>query len=252
MSTHPIAIATLVFLLTSIPLLLLLRRRQRPALSTPALGQAPRRNYAAVACAPIIVGLVLLCMLSCLIPITLISNSQIAFAKSAPLIQTVTPSLIGQEVLVEGSISPRNPVNSQGLVAFAYYTRGKRGYELKSKWTPPLLVHLPGGVARIENHASPADAGYDLDNLKGQQIDSRSRIGGLVHGDQVLVIGRVVSGPGGAYLDAWEIFLGDRADYLAERGKKRLPTPFIIGLAAFACLACLYGAFPLLSRRWRR
>jgi hypothetical protein len=252
MNTQAILIATLVFLLTSALLLLLLRPRQRPAPSTLDGGQPPRRNYAAVACAPIIVGVVLLCMLSCLIPITLISNSQIAFAKSAPLIQAVTPGLIGQEVLVEGSISPQNPLNSQGLVAFAYYRRHKSGYELESKWTPPLLVQLPGGVARIENHASPAGADYRLENVKGQQIDRLSRIGGLVRGDQVLVIGRVVSGPGGAYLDAADIFLGDRADYIAVRGRQRLPTPVIIGLAALACLACAYGAFPLFGRRWRR
>jgi hypothetical protein len=250
MNAQPIVIATLVFLLTSTLLLLLQRRRQRPALSALALEQPRRRNYAAVGCVPIVVGFVVLCMLSCLIPITLISNSEIAFAESAPSIRAVAPNLIGQKVLVEGSISPENPVNPQGQVAFAYYRRQKRGYEMTSKWTPPLLVQLPGGVARIENHASPADADYRLENLTVQQIDRLSRMGGLVRGDQVLVIGRVVSGPGGAYLDAADIFLGDRADYIAERGRLRLPTPVIIGLAAFACLACAYGAFPLFSRRW--
>jgi hypothetical protein len=250
MNSQALLIAMLVFLLTSAVLLLLVR--QRPALSALELEQPPRRNYGAVACVPIIVGLVLFCMLSCLIPITLISNNDIAFAESAPIIRAVTPGLAGQKVLVEGSISPQNPVNAQGLVAFTYHTRYDRRYKLRSKWTPPLLVQLPGGVARIEDHARPADADYDMENLKPQQIDRRSRLGGLARGDQVLVIGTVVSGPGGAYLDASVIFRGDREGYLASRRRTRLPTPVIIGLAAFGCLACAYGGFPLLSRRWQR
>jgi hypothetical protein len=107
-------------------------------------------------------------------------------------------------------------------------------------------------VIRVENHASPADADYDLGGLTVQQIDRRSRMGGLDRDDQVLVIGTVVSGPRGAYLDASVVFRGDRADYLADRGRVRLPTPAIIGLAAFGCLACGYGLLPRFTRRWRR
>ena len=164
MNTQAILIATLVFLLTSALLLLLVRRRQRPALSALEIVQPPRRNYGAVACVPIIVGLVMLCMLSCLIPITLINNDDIAFAESAPPIRAVTPALAGQKVLVEGAISPQNPVSAQGLVAFTltvFKDVFSKEYEATAAQLPYFLA--PTAVSHAFDFSSVTDPSCVVD-----------------------------------------------------------------------------------------
>jgi hypothetical protein len=201
---------------------------------------------------PVMIGMVMICtLISCGIPMTVISNRQIAATESTPLIQAVTPDLVGQKVLAEGTISPENSVNEHGLVAFARYTNARQSSKrrLLSKATPPLLFQMSGGMSQIENPDNPAAASYSLQNMPQRRGDPGVITQGMVRGERVLVIGTVVSGPAGVYLDAAIVSAGDRASYLANWQHARLPIPLIVGMVGMGSLACGYGLLPIVTRR---
>jgi hypothetical protein len=201
---------------------------------------------------PVMIGMVILCtLISCGIPFTLISNRQIAATESTPRIQAVTPDLAGQKVLAEGTISSENSVNEHGLVAFAHYTNARKASKRRfiSEATPPLLIQMSGGMAQIEDPDNPAAASYSMQNMLWRHSDAGVVTQGMVRGERVLVIGTVVSGPAGVYLDASIVAVGDRASYLANWQKARLPTPLIVGLTGLGCLACGYGVLSMFTRR---
>jgi hypothetical protein len=200
---------------------------------------------------PVMIGMVVMCtLLSCGIPLTVISNRQIADTESTPLIRAVTPDLAGQKVLAEGIISPENAVNQHGLVAFARYTNARKPSKRRfiSEATPPLLIQMSGGTVQIEDPDNPAAASYSMQNLLQRRGDPGVVTQGMVRGERVLVIGTVVSGPAGVYLDASIVAIGDRASYLANWQKARLPTPLIVGLTGLGCLACGYGVLSMFTR----
>ncbi|HYF65799.1 MAG TPA: hypothetical protein VD886_23420 [Herpetosiphonaceae bacterium] len=250
MNTKTFLLANLMFILFGMIVLakIYLKRRKLDA----EVGRRQTGIPPELKILPAMISMVVLCtLLSCGLPLTLISNKQIAAAESAPLVQAVTADLDGQKVVVEGTISLDTPANEHGLVAFTRYSNHKSARKRRrlSESTPPLVVQLAGGPVRIENPASPS--GYALDNMPERRGDPGVRTYGIVRGDRVMVIGRVVAGPEGAYLDASVVSAGDRASYIANWGNARLPVPVIGGLLVIGGLGCAYGVVQLRARKRR-
>jgi len=120
----------------------------------------------------------------------------------------------GRAALLEGRLSARNPASPEG---FVIYTRsvagldrdGKRVWRELERVQPPLLLELPGGVARVVGD-------YNLNGIMERVGDDLTQIEGLRAGATVIAVGTLVQGQEGIELQADLIAAGTRAAFLAS------------------------------------
>lgn len=135
-----------------------------------------------------------------------------ALADSAP----------GREVLLEGRISPRNPTLHRQFVAYVreeYRDEALDGAS-SQRWvevervTPPLLVSLAGGEARIANSTYAFDTtAVTVEEAAPTFTKGAVQSRGFVAGSPVLAIGRVAAN---GDVEAEFLYAGTRAEYVQE------------------------------------
>lgn len=173
---------------------------------------------------------------------------------TAASLRTAPP---GAEVLVEGSLSSRNPARFRDFVAYVRQEfRGADGNG-DEKWfndeeaLPPLLIEA-GGPVQVSNE------GYDLLgyherwqeeglNWSRSEQQGTKRYFGLVAGRPVMVLGQV--GPDGT-VAARLVFGGSRAEYIAAQQQNAGWLPWfglLFGLIGAGLI--FLGVWAL--RRWR-
>lgn len=144
---------------------------------------------------------------------------------------TLAASPAGQDGLIEGRISERNPVQFRLFVAYVRYEyRGQdNDNDNESKWvedervTPALLLDLPGGRVQLTN----SDYGLEGKLVKWQSEptltwnswseDGTKSYEGLERGNPVLAIGTVVEGPTGREVQAEWLYGGTRTTYIEDQ-----------------------------------
>jgi len=120
----------------------------------------------------------------------------------------------GRAALLEGRLSARNPASPEG---FVIYTRsvasldrdGKRVWRELERVQPPLLLELPGGVARVVGD-------YNLNGIMERVGDDLTQIEGLRAGASVMAVGTLVQGQEGVELQADLVAADTRAAFLAS------------------------------------
>jgi hypothetical protein len=98
----------------------------------------------------------------------------------------------GQEVLVEGRISERNPQVRGALVAYIHErlerdSDGDREWEVYSTEAPSLLIELPDGRIQVAQN-------YEVKHPSRSERQGDHRYRGFGYDDQVLVVGTAVRG----------------------------------------------------------
>jgi hypothetical protein len=139
---------------------------------------------------------------------------------TAALLEMTQP---GEEVLIEGHISDRNPVHASGFVAYMREERSVNednntgNWSVRERVTPPLLLELPGGWVRVEND--------DYDLVDGQTVEEQNEVGspsdrryrGLKGDDPVIAVGVLVAHVEYPRIEADFIARGTRESYVARR-----------------------------------
>jgi hypothetical protein len=157
----------------------------------------------------------------------------------------------GADALVEGIVSPRNPVVFRSFVAYAREeldvtidSDGDRRESWRSdgQVTPRLALEA-GGVVMLGNEGYSIERGhevwYDEATLgfNNQPRDGSERYFGLIAGMPVTAVGTVADGQEGKELDAKTLFGGTRAEYLASQRE---------GAAFMPIFGAIFGACGLL------
>jgi hypothetical protein len=138
---------------------------------------------------------------------------------------------MGEEVLVEGHVSSRNPVRSPstGFVAYVlewreitYDDEGRPdpgNWSVSERVTPPLLLELPDGLLQIENGDYDIEDAHVVDEREpGESVDEvDTRHKGIRRGDPVIAVGIVSAGVERPQVRADFVARGTRASYLARR-----------------------------------
>jgi hypothetical protein len=160
----------------------------------------------------------------------------------------------GAEVLVEGTLSPRNEARFREFVA--YVRQEFRGADQNGddRWvedervTPPLLVEASGPVL-VANERYEMVGLHERWQEEGLEWSSREQQGtkryfGLVAGRPVTVIGKVVPAPEGQALAAELVYGGTRAEYIALQQQNAGWLPW------FGALFGLVGAAAIFVGLW--
>jgi hypothetical protein len=138
---------------------------------------------------------------------------------------------LGEEVLVEGRVSSRNPVRSEstGFVAYVrewreitYDDEGRPdpgNWSVSERVTPPLLLELSDALLQIENDDYDIEDALVVDEREpGEGPDEFStRIKGITSGDDVIAVGVVSARVERPQITADFIARGTRASYVARR-----------------------------------
>jgi hypothetical protein len=159
----------------------------------------------------------------------------------------------GQETLVEGALSLRNPARFRDFVAYRreeYRGEEDDGDDIwreDERVTPALLIEA-AGVVQLANDDYALDGPLVLVDedrpLRYAGGQGSKRYYGLPAGRTVIAIGAVEPGPEGNLLRARVVFAGSRAEYIAARSSDAAWLPWfglifgavglvIIGLAFF-------------------
>lgn len=134
----------------------------------------------------------------------------------------------GAEVLIEGVIDSRNPVNVRNFVAYIREeyrgidtTDNREVWKEDERWTPPLLIRVADGVVQIANDAyrleEPPVQWQESSRLEwnGFSREGTKRYRGFEAGNSVTALGRVVDSGEGRAIEAEFIFGGTRNQYIA-------------------------------------
>lgn len=172
----------------------------------------------------------------------------------------------GEEVLVEGRVSDRNPVLSEptGFVAYVrewrevtYNGEGRPdpgSWSVGERFTPPLLVELPDGLLQIGNNDYSIEDGHVFDEREpGESVDEfDTRLKGIRSGDTVTGVGIVSPGAEPPQIKADLVALGTRASYVARRRSGGVIfCAFSIVVAALGGAIMFYDRAGRLLSRWR-
>jgi hypothetical protein len=167
-----------------------------------------------------------------------LSNNAVARARR---LQPATVALlrhapVGAEVLVEGRIAGGNPPLAGSLVSYEQerYRKTYRSWERYRRQTPPLLLQLSDGIARVANEDyrlldPPAISENDIDRFQGFRP-----------WDTVMVIAHVTGSGDTASLRADFLYGGTRSDYITEQRRNHL-----LNLWLGPALLCLGGVLIL-------
>jgi hypothetical protein len=129
----------------------------------------------------------------------------------------------GDDVLIEGRVSDRNPVRSQGFVAYVLEWReideeGEPGsWSVSARMTPPLLLELPDGLVQVGNDDYELEDAHTIEEEEAFDEPSTVRYKGIAVGDPVLAVGVAVGGSEHPQIEADFIARGTRAEYVARR-----------------------------------
>lgn len=155
----------------------------------------------------------------------------------------------GREVLIEGVVSERNPVEN-GFVAYERYVAqrdpdGDLSWRKVDEVRPPLRIDLRGGSVRVVGN-------YRLESPGDEDETEGERFVGLRVGTPVIAVGRLTQGQEEIELDAEFIGVGTRDEFLQDQ--RELITFFRILSALFApCgIALLIAAVALAAIGIRR
>ncbi len=123
---------------------------------------------------------------------------------------------VGGEVLVEGRISQRNPIQARGFVAYIAEGRevdedGDEHWWELDRVTPPLLLELPDGVVQIENST------YGFRDIKPTVQSGDVRYEGFAIGDPVIAVGVLAWRTEPPQVTAEFIAPGTQASYVASQ-----------------------------------
>lgn len=167
---------------------------------------------------------------------------------------TLAESPAGQEGLIEGRVSERNPVQFRLFVAYVRYEyRGQdNDNDNESKWvedervTPALLLDLPGGRVQLTNSNYglegrlvkwQSDPTLTWNSWSGEGTKSYQ---GLERGNPVLALGTVVEGPTGREFQAEWLYGGAHATYLDDQRTSAQITRWV-GLAFLVVGGIIFG-----------
>jgi hypothetical protein len=129
----------------------------------------------------------------------------------------------GEEVLVEGRVSDRNPVRSHGFVAHVREQRDidedgdADSWSLSARMTPPLLLELADGLVQIGNDDYQLEDAHAIEEEESFDQPSTTRYRGLAVDDPIIAVGVVVDGPELPQIEADFIARGTRAGYVARK-----------------------------------
>jgi hypothetical protein len=142
---------------------------------------------------------------------------------------TLAESPLGQEALIEGRVSERNPTQFRLFVAYVRYEYRGDNDEGKSKWvederiTPPLWLDLPGGRVQLANDNYPLHGQkviwqseptlhWNISNSEGTKSYE-----GFERSNPILAGGVVVEGVEGRQFKAAWLYGGTRAGYIEDQ-----------------------------------
>jgi hypothetical protein len=162
-----------------------------------------------------------------------------SFNQAAARVERLSPltsallaeSPVGQEGLIEGRVSERNPLHFRLFVAYVRYEyRGREDdNDNEVKWvedervTPALLLDLPGGRVQLANGdyslqgklvTWQSEPTLNWDSWSGEGTKSYE---GLERGNPVVAIGTVVEGATGREFRAEWLYGGNQAAYIEEQ-----------------------------------
>lgn len=132
-------------------------------------------------------------------------------------------SVAGQQILVEGTISDRNPVRSHGFVAYVQESRevdedgNAESWSVTARVTPPLLLELPDGLVQVGNEDYDVQDAHTIEGEGSFDEPSTTRYRGLAVADPVLVVGAASAGPELPQIEADFVARGTREEYIARR-----------------------------------
>lgn len=134
-------------------------------------------------------------------------------------LQTTPP---GAAVLLEGTVSRSQPTAFRDFVAYERQQRERReenpqGWMTRARHTPPLLIDLGDGAARVVNPDYALGAPLTTWVDPRVVVRTETRYVGLVPGEAVLVVGEAAVGGVAAEL----VMPGTRASYLAAQAQGR-------------------------------
>jgi hypothetical protein len=169
--------------------------------------------------------------------------SAAALAGSAP----------GREVLLEGRVSKRAPAVYRSFVAYVReeYRSSQLGWlggDTSQRWevveqvTPPLVVALRGGEARIANDDYLFDTtAFTVREAEPTLTKGAVQSRGYRAGDPVLAVGTVVDASGERAVAAEFVYAGTRAAYTAEMRRLARQSLPIGGALLVVCIASTVG-----------
>jgi hypothetical protein len=128
----------------------------------------------------------------------------------------------GEAVLVEGHISSRNAVRSHDFVAYIREWRAvdeddAGSWSVSERVTPPLLLELPDGLVRIENHDYELQDAHVVEEERAFGEPSTTRYKGFAVGDPVVAVGVLTSRVEVPQIEADFVARGTRESYIARR-----------------------------------
>ncbi len=130
---------------------------------------------------------------------------------------------LGEEVLIEGRVSSRNPVRSHDFVAYIRERRAVDEDDDTGSWsvsgrvTPPLLLELPDGLVQIENDDYELQDAHVFEEERAFGEPSTTRYKGLAVGDSAVTVGVLTARAELPQIEADFIARGTRESYIARR-----------------------------------
>lgn len=160
-----------------------------------------------------------------------------SFNQAAARVERLSPltaallaeSPVGQEGLIEGRVSERNPLHFRLFVAYIRQEYRGQDDDNDAIWvedervTPALLLDLPGGRVQLANSdyslqgklvTWQSEPTLNWDSWSGEGTKSYE---GLERGNPVLAVGVVVEGATGREFQAEWLYGGNRAAYIEEQ-----------------------------------
>jgi hypothetical protein len=163
---------------------------------------------------------------------------------------SLTDSAPGREVLLEGQVSARTPAVYRAFVAYVreeYRSRFMLGgdsqhWEEAERVTPPLVVALPDGEARIANDNYLFDTtAFTMREAEPTLTKGAIQSRGYRAGDPALAVGTVVVDGGERAVAAEFLYAGSRAAYIAEMRRLARQSLPIGGALLLICVVSTAG-----------
>lgn len=155
----------------------------------------------------------------------------------------LTDARVGREVLLEGRISADMPAQFRDYVAFIHEvdtdTRlGKESWSEVERVTPPLVIDLADGKARIDN------SDYQF-GIMQTTTEGNDKYRGVKVSDPVVVLGVLSRNDDGIVITADTLAPGTRASYISN--VQTFQIVFIAMGVVFALIGALLGGLGVLA-----
>lgn len=188
------------------------------------------------------------------------ANAARAAALQPVTVATLDTLASGDPVLLDGTLSTRNPARFGEFVAYIRQefrgadSNGDDKWEVDEEILPPLLVEA-GGAVQVANEGYELVGYHERWQEEGLNWSSRTQEGtkryyGLVAGRPVMAIGQVGAGPEGNVVVAGLVYGGSRAEYIAMQEQSAGWLPWV-GLALGVAGAGVMFLGLWVLRRWK-